>query len=195
MTQPLRWQDTLERLRADRERLRQAGAAGLHGAAVYRHPAFVCVLLHRLSHHAHRSDWPRLGRFFWHLNTMLTGADISAPADLGGGLLIQSPMGVAIAGKAGRNLTVMACAGLGSELGRREDVGAGPGLPVLGDDVLLEPHSGVIGPVRVGHRVHVCAGLPVACDVPDDATVEWPAPRIVKRVMTPAIPDTANTAG
>lgn len=177
----LHWRDTLARLRADRDRVRRASITGLDGLAVYRHPAFTCALLHRLSHHAHRAGWPRVGRLFWHLNTVLTGADISAPADLGPGLLIQNPIGVSISGRAGRNLTVMACSGLGSELGRREDVGAGPGLPVLGDDVVLEPHSGVMGPVRVGHRTHVGAGLPVTWDLPDDSLVQWPAPRVVSR--------------
>ena len=177
----LRWADTRERLRADAARLRALSAPALDGWSLYLCLPFQCVLLHRLSHHAHRNGWPRLARLWWHLNSVLTGADISAPADLGPGLVIPHPMGVAIAGRAGRNLTVLACSGLGSELGRREDVGAGPGLPVLGDEVWMEPHSGVMGPVRVGSRVRIRAGLPVACDVPDDSDVSWPPPRIVAR--------------
>ena len=186
MHEPLTWQDTRGRLRADRARLRQLCAPTLDGLDLYLNASFQCVLLHRLSHHCHRNGWPRLGRLWWHLNTFVTGADISAVADLGPGLVIHSPMGVAIAGHAGRDLTVMACAGLGGEFGRREDVGAGPGLPMLGDEVWLEPHSGVMGPVRVGHRVRVRSGLPVACDVPDDTEVQWPPPRIVARPVVVA---------
>ena len=181
MSDALRWADTRERLRADAARLRSLSAPSLDGWGLYLGRPFLCVLLHRMSHHAHRSGWPRLGRLMWHLNTIVTGADISTLADLGPGLVIPHPVGVAIAGKAGRNLTVLACSGLGGEFGRREDVGAGPGLPVLGDDVWLEPHSGVMGPVRVGSRVRIRAGLPVACDVPDDCEVGWPPPRIVAR--------------
>jgi serine O-acetyltransferase len=180
---PLTWAETRGRLRGDRDRLRQLGGSALDGAGLYLHASYQCVLLHRLSHHCQRNGWPRLARLWWHLNTFLTGADISALANLGPGLVIPHPLGVAIAGTAGRNFTVMACSGLGSELGRREDVGAGPGLPMLGDDVWLEPHSGVMGPVKVGHRVRVCAGLPVACDVPDDTEVQWPPPRIVALPM------------
>ncbi len=188
---PWTWAQTRERLRADRDRLRQMSEPALAGGSVYLQPAFICVLLHRLSHHNHRRGHHRLARLWWHLNTFLTGADISAPADLGPGLLIQHPMGVSISGRAGRNLTVMACAGLGSELGRREDVGAGPGLPVLGDDVWIEPHSGVMGPVRVGHRVRIGAGMPVAQDVPDDMELRPPPPRIVARAMAESVTATA----
>jgi serine O-acetyltransferase len=186
---PWTWSLTRQRLRADRDRLRKLCAPEADGIGVYLHPAFVCVLLHRLSHHCHRRGHRRLARLWWHLNTVLSGADISAPADLGAGLVIPNPMGVAIAGKAGRNLTVMACSGLGGELGRREDVGAGPGLPLLGDDVWIEPRSGVMGPVRVGDRVRIRAGLPVASDVPHDTEVRWPVPTIV---MRPAVSPEEN---
>ena len=183
---PWTWSQTRQRLRADRARVRQSCAPEADGIGVYLHPAFVCVLLHRLSHHCHRRGHRWLARLWWHLNTMASGADISAPADLGAGLLIPNPVGVAIAGRAGRNLTVMAGSGLGGELGRREDVGAGPGLPWLGDDVWIEARSGVMGPVRVGDRVRIRTGLPVASDVPDDTDVRWSPPTVAER---PAAPD------
>ncbi|MCZ4316092.1 hypothetical protein O4H66_22050 [Comamonadaceae bacterium G21597-S1] len=183
---PWTWSQTRQRLRADRARVRQYCAPEADGIGVYLHPAFVCVLLHRLSHHCHRRGHRWLARLWWHLNTMASGADISAPADLGAGLLIPNPMGVAIAGRAGRNLTVMAGSGLGGELGRREDVGAGPGLPWLGDDVWIEARSGVMGPVRVGDRARIRTGLPVASDVPDDTDVRWPPPTITERAAAPA---------
>ena len=160
--------------------LLEAQQGRLPGAVVF-HPSFLCALLHRLSHHFFRAGHRYVARFFWHLNVLLTGADISEPCDLGEGLVIVSPPGVAIMGKAGRNLTVMPCAGLGGELGRREDVGAGPGLPVLGDDVVLEPHCGVLGPVRIGHRVRLEAGTVVSEDVPDDTVISGPEPRFLRR--------------
>src|SRR4029077_20112239 len=107
--------------------------------------------------------------------------DISPPAELGEGLVIMSPAGTAISGVADRNLTLMPCAGVGGEVGRWEDVGAGPGLPVLGSDVVLEPHCGVLGPIRVGHRVRLCAGVVVTRDVADDTMVEGPALRFLRR--------------
>jgi serine O-acetyltransferase len=117
----------------------------------------------------------------WHFNTLLTGADISEPADLGEGLVIVSPPGTTIMGTAGRNLTVMPCAGMGGEVGRRKNVGAGPGLPLLGDDVILEPHTAVLGPVRIGHFVRVPAGIVLTTDVPDGSEIERPRLRLRRR--------------
>jgi serine acetyltransferase len=137
--------------------------------------------MYRISNHLFRSGHNLAARVVWQLNFLLTGADVSAAADLGEGLLILSPAGTALMGAAGRNLTVMACAGLGGELGRFNDVGARPGLPLLGDDVILEPHSGFLGPVRVGSRVRVRAGTVMTKDVPDDVVVENSPSRFIRR--------------
>jgi serine O-acetyltransferase len=145
------------------------------------HPSFICVLLYRISNYFYRSNHRWSARIIWHINLLLTGADISEPADLGEGLLIMNPAGTAIMGTAGRNLTVMPCAGLGAEVGRLKDIGAGPGYCKLGDDVVLEPHSGVLGPVKVGNRVRVGAGIALTRDVPDDTIVEGPRPRFISR--------------
>lgn len=177
----LTWKQTLGRLRADHGRLlsllsQREPTAPKHA---YLHPSFLCVLLYRISNYLYRSNHRWGARLVWHFNLVLTGADISEPADLGEGLVILNPPGVAIMGTAGRNLTVMPCAGLGAELGRYEDVGGGAGFCVLGDDVVLEPHSGVLGPVRVGNRVRVGAGIALTRDVPDDTVVEGPKPRFI----------------
>jgi len=179
----LTWKQTYSRLRADRRRLADLLTAQ-HGnppTTLILHPSFICVSLYRISNHFYRAGHRYVARFFWHLNILLTGADIGEPANLGEGLVIVSPPGTAIMGTAGKNLTVMPCAGLGGEVGRREDIGAGPGLPLLGDDVILEPHCGVLGPVKVGHRVRVPAGIGLTQDVPDDMLVEGPAPRFLRR--------------
>lgn len=121
----------------------------------------------------------------WHLNAFITGADIAEVCDFGAGLVIVSPAGISMMGSAGRNLTVMALSGLGGEIGRHEDVGAGAGLPLLGDDVVLEPHAGVLGPVRVGSRVRVGCGAMVTEDVPDDTIVSAPNARFIRRTDMP----------
>jgi serine O-acetyltransferase len=151
------------------------------GRQVLFHRSFICVLLYRISNHLFRNGWRHLARLFWHANTIVTGADISPPCDLGEGLVILSPPGTAIMARAGRNLTVMPLAGLGSELGRDDDIGAGPGLPMVGDDVVLEPHSGVLGPIRIGDRVRVGAGALALTDLEDDTRLEAPAPRFIRR--------------
>lgn len=179
---PITWGETRRRLRADRLRLRetlesQRGSSSM----LFLHPSWICVLIHRLSHYAFRRGHRFVARFLWHLNMVVTGADISEPCNLGEGLLILSPPGTAIMGWAGRNLTVMPLAGIGGELGRREDVGAGPGLPVLGDDVVLEPFTGVLGPIRLGDRVRIAAGTVITRDVPADTVVTGPQAKLIRR--------------
>jgi serine O-acetyltransferase len=181
--EPITWSETRRRTRADRERLlalQRAGDCHL-SAGAGRRSALLCVRLYRMANHHHRRRRNVLARFFWQLNVLLTGADISPCSDLGDGLVITSPAGVSIAGKAGRNLTVMPLAGMGSEIGRREDIGPGPGLPLLGDDVVLGALSGVLGPVRIGDRVQVEPGAAVLLDVPDDTRVEGPRMRVLPR--------------
>jgi serine O-acetyltransferase len=169
------------RLRVDRLRLVQSLAYERPGWGIYLHPSLICVFLYRMSHHFHSGGHTLVARVIAHLNQFLTGADISPASELDEGLVIFTPPGTAIFGKAGRNLTVMPCSGLGGEIGRRDDIGAGPGLPVLGNDVILEPHCGVLGPARIGSRVRICAGVLVTRDVPDDSVAEGPRPRFMVR--------------
>lgn len=176
MNERLTARQTISRIRADWGRLEE-----ILGRRILFHVSLLCVLLYRISNHLFRARRRYLARMVWHANTVLTGADISPPADLGEGLVVLGPAGTAIMARAGRNLTVMPLAGIGSELGRRQDVGAGPGLPVLGDDVILEPHSGVLGPVRIGDRVRVGAGALATTDLEDDTRLEAPPPRFIKK--------------
>jgi serine O-acetyltransferase len=172
------WRETRERSRRDRARLRslleQSGQRAPRWLGLY--PPYICVWLHRLSHllHSHGRRW--LARLVWQTNLMTVGADISPLSDLGGGLVVLNPVAVVIFAKAGRDLTVMASCGLGA-LPSREDIGAGPGLPWLGDEVELAPLSGVLGPVRIGNRVRLGPGCIVTKDIPDDTIVSEPAVR------------------
>lgn len=182
----LSWQQTRARMAADHQRLlRVLAQSRLQQVAAprsaYLHPSHVCVWLYRLANHLFRAGHGWAARLVWHLKVVLTGADISYLADLGPGLVLLHPAGVSIMGAAGRNLTVMACCGMGGEVNRQADVAGWPGVPQLGDDVVIEPHSGVLGPVRIGHRVRICAGVVVTCDVDDDMIVCAPAPKLLRR--------------
>jgi serine O-acetyltransferase len=172
------WKATRAKLRADRHRLAQLLSSD---RGISFSPSYVCVVCYRLSHYFFEKKHTLLARLVAHFNEVLTGADITPESELDEGLVILTPPGTAICGKAGRNLTVMPCSGLGGEIGRRDDIGAGPGLPVLGDDVILEPHCGVLGPARIGNRVRIRAGVLVTRDMPDDSIAEGPAPRLLAR--------------
>ncbi|MBI2800516.1 MAG: hypothetical protein HYX63_09595 [Gammaproteobacteria bacterium] len=63
-------------------------------------------------------------------------------------------------------------------MGSVEDRGAGPGLPVVGDNVTIGAHAGVLGALRVGNNVTIAPGCVVRKDVPDDSVVEPSTPRV-----------------
>lgn len=192
---PLTWQQTRARLREDHARLLQVLAGSQQPAprSAWLHPSLLCVALYRLANHLFRAGHGWAARLVWHLKVLLTGADISYLADLGPGLVLLRPAGTSIMGVAGRNFTVMACGGLGGEVHREATVAGWPGVPRLGDDVLLEPHAGVLGPVRIGHRVRICAGVVVTADVADDTVVQAAAPKLLRRANAaqPAAPGPA----
>ena len=170
-------EETRRRLRADRERLLDCLAQRGAPRALAFSPAWSCVRLHRYSHLLHTRGHPLLARLLWHLNLWLTGADISPASDLGEGLLIVHPFAVTIAGQAGRNLTIEGWGGMGGGLAM-DDIGAGPGLPVLGDDVRLDRSAMVLGPVHVGRGSRIGPGCTVVRDVEAGTEVAAPQPRV-----------------
>jgi serine O-acetyltransferase len=99
---------------------------------------------------------------------------------------VQYPLCLVIVGKFGENCTVEGHGGIGG--GRDiKDIGAGPGLPVIGNNVYLAIGSFVLGPIRVGDDVYVKPKCFITRDVPDGAEVESPEPK--KRVQRHVIND------
>src|SRR5262245_8731507 len=161
------------RLRADRDRLVEhfASPADRPSVLLWLQPSYQCVLLHRLSFYFHSRGNRVVGRAFWHLNLLLTGCDIAPISDVGGGLIVQFPLATGLIGTVGRNCTIEGHCGIGGGTRRNGDIGAGPGLPIIGDDVVLGWGALVMGPIHVGHRVTIGHGAVVTSDVPDDTVV------------------------
>lgn len=180
--------ETRRRLAVDRRRLRDClQARGIAGRWPRLSPSYTSVALYRYARLLYARGWTRLSRLLWQLNLFITGADISPMSDLGEGLLVVHPHAVTVVGSAGRNFTVEGQGGLGGGMSM-DDVGAGPGLPLLGDDVRLERGAMVLGPVRVGNGVRVGAGCTVVQDVPDHCEV---APHPI-RVLVPQHRESAS---
>ena len=172
------WDDTRRRLREDRERLRdhyQHDHERLPRVLILN-PSYQCVLLSRLSFYCFGRGWRIVARVLWQVNLWLTGADIAPISDVGGGWVADCPVSTIVTGKIGRNFTSSSQAGVGGGMTSHADIGAGPGLPIIGDDVTLGPGALVMGPIRVGDRVRIGARCAVTTDIPGDSVVEAPAP-------------------
>jgi serine O-acetyltransferase len=146
------------------------------------------VWLHRWSHYCFARGWRIAARVLWHLNLWLTGTDLSPMSRLGEGLVIVHPVAVTVVGNAGARLTIEGLGGMGG--GRSlADVGAGPGLPVLGDDVWLARGAMVLGPVRVGSDVYVAPGCTVVRDIEPGTRVTPHDVRVMARAASPRAAD------
>lgn len=137
--------------------------------------AFRAVKLYRWAQFHYGQGRRGLGRLIWQANLTLTGADISPISDFGPGLVVPCPLGVTLFGVAGNNLTVHGQAVLGGGMSRR-DIGAGPGRPLLGNDVVLGHGAMVLGPVLVGNSTEIGPGCVVMQDVAPYTTLRAPPP-------------------
>jgi serine O-acetyltransferase len=141
-------------------------------------PSYQAVFLYRWARYWFNRGNRLPARFLWHLNLVLTGADMPPVTRIGAGFVMDSPLGTTgLIGTAGRNLTVHAHVVVGGSMSRR-DVGAGPGQALLGNDVELECGAIVMGPVMVGDGARIGPGAVVMRDVPAGGAVQAPAPRV-----------------
>ena len=177
------WAETRTRLQRDRARLLSLldGQPGRRPLLLILNPSYLCVALQRISHYCFSHGHRLTARCLWHLNLLLTGADISPNSDIGGGFVVDYPLGIGIVGRVGRNCTIHANAGIGGGSASQEDIGGGPGVPVVGDDVELESGALVMGPIRIGDRVRIGPRCLISRSVPDDTVVEPAPPRRVAK--------------
>lgn len=138
-------------LAADRDHWRRRGC----GPAAFRR-GYHAIWLYRLSRYAHERGWRMAAWLLWLVNGWWTGADIPPSSRIAGGLFLPQPYGTVIAGAVGRDAAFGIQASIGGLLKEPDqDIGGGPGLPVLGDDVMLEAGAIVLGAVHVGDRARI----------------------------------------
>jgi serine acetyltransferase len=121
------------------------------------HRGFVAALFYRLSHFAFARKHTYAARLLWQINLMMTKVDIPPESEIGPGLLLTRPIGVVIAGRVGRRATFGSWCGMGSV--GKTDVGAGPGIPVVGDRVVFQDDSILLGGVHVPDDATFRTGL------------------------------------
>ena len=180
----------LLRADADRSRALQRSRFGYDPLTWWLDPGFVAVLLFRISHACHARGWGKAARAAMQLNSLLTGADFHPGARVGAGLLVPSPCATNLSCAAGRNLLLMPQAGIGGSLATT-DIGAGPGLPLLGDNVRVGQFSGVNGPFVIGDRVQVAPGAGTVRSVGPDRESRTAVEPLLQRAVPerkPALP-------
>ena len=109
------------------------------------------------------------------------GADIPLETEIGPN--ITFPHGffgifISCGAKIGANCTIFQQVTIGSNtLPNTKN----PGAPVIGDNVYIGAGAKIIGGVTIGNNVRIGANCVVTHDIPDNATVVLPAPRVIQR--------------
>lgn len=149
-------------------------------------PSFQGLFLYRLYRHAYVHGWRNLANLLFLFSQYVTRVDIPPATSIGGGCLLgHCP--IVICGRVGKNFTLMGDAGIGGGFDSR-DIGGGPGLPVVGDDVVMAIKSIVLGPVRIGDGARLGPSTTVMRDVPAGATVAAPLSRITRGTQAEGTP-------
>jgi serine O-acetyltransferase len=166
------WQTTRRAIAADRQALAVYFATfeAARDPPAWPRPGLVAVVLYRLARYLHVNGWRLPARLLWLANIWLTGADIDSASSIGAGLAIPYPRTVTIYGTVGETCTFLGQSGIGGTLRERR------GLPVLGDDVLVQPGAIVIGPVTIGRGARIGPRCIVNKDVPaygEVAAMDW----------------------
>ncbi len=131
-------------------------------------PPIQVMFLYRLSHYFFARGCPKIARLFYTINIVIYGADIGLSSQIGGGCHIPHPVGVVIYGNLGNNIFISQSVGIGGGTQSTINIGAGAGLPVIGDNVYLGAKSTIAGPVRIGNDSLIGFHSLVIKDVPEN---------------------------
>jgi serine O-acetyltransferase len=136
---------------------------GLLFIALY--PSIVALSLHRITHWLYANRARYLAWPLYLFNYYLTGADLAPSAQIGRCCNIGHVSGTVITGRIGENVSLFGAPDIGGGNGTK-DVGAGPGLPVIGDNVIIGTRAVILGGIRVGDNCLIGACALVLTDVP-----------------------------
>jgi serine O-acetyltransferase len=142
-------------------------------------PNYLCLFFYRIYRWLFVSGWRNAARLLQLISLYITRVEIPPTTIIGPACLIGHAGGVVLYGRIGARFTVYGDSGTGGGVGDG-DIGGGPDLPVLGDDVVFAYRCMVLGPVRIGNGARIGPGCVVTKDVPPGATVLGAPPRILR---------------
>ena len=175
------WRQTWILMRSDFNRLADWYGGGTFSKRLFWFflPNYQALFLYRIYRHLYVKGWRNTARLLFLYSLYWTGVEISPTTSIGPGCLITHAFGTILFGRIGARFSVFGQAGTGGGL-KVDDIGGGPGYPVVGDDVFFGIKAVALGPIRIGDRVRVGPGALVTTDVPDDAVVVALPSKVVK---------------
>ncbi len=153
------------------------------------HAGLHAVLLYRAARWFHLHYLPPLAVLTSYFGSVLTGSQISARADIGKGLVIYHPHGIAVGETAviGEYCTLTH----GNLIGQLH---GGDDRPVIGNYFVAGTGAKILGRIRIGDRVRVGPNAVVTRSLPDGLTVAGNPARIIRDRGSPDRESTARIA-
>lgn len=142
-------------------------------------PAVMASTLYRFSRYFYLKGLRPLGWFLWQMNTYLTGADITPTSEIGEYFYLGHPVATVISGKIGSHAIVFGQVAIGGDF-KKEDIGAGSGLPVIGNNVIIGIRASILGPVEIGDGAVVGSLSLVNKPVPANCTAVGTPAKIIQ---------------
>lgn len=134
--------------------------------------------IYRLSHYFFCKRLGLISKFFYVLNIMLFGLDISPMSEIGPGLVICHLTGSIIHAKIGKNALLYGQNVFGG--GTKENDKGWYGGPIAGDNITMYIGAKILDTVKVGNNVSVGAASLVLDDVPDNKVVAGAPARVIR---------------
>lgn len=153
-------------------------------------PTLQALLWFRVSRYLYLRGHRKTARLVALINLYVTRIELPPTSSIGEACVIAHAEGVIICGRIGVRAILSGGGGLGGGA-RQGDVGGGPGLPCVGDDVFFGQGAVVLGAVRIGDGAVLGACSLTFTDVPPGATVI--APTAIEEPATPAGAQTVET--
>ena len=175
----LTWTQTRALIRSDMERMVEHMGVGsfAHRCHYALMPGFQALFWHRISRHFYLRGYKLLARLISLFALYLTSAEIPPTSSLGSSAFIAHACGVNIFARAGDRLTIYGQGGFGGGFGE-EDIGAGPGYALVGNNVTVAFGARPFRGVRIGDDAKLGPGAQTTRDVPAGALVMWTESRI-----------------
>jgi serine O-acetyltransferase len=139
--------------------------------SIFFMPSIQAIFLYRVGRFLYLRGWHMTARVLFTLNILLWGTDITPLTRIGRRFYMPHTVGVTIFAVLGDHCTCYAQAAIGGGSGSETDIGAGPGLPVVGDGVMIGARAMIVGPVSIGSGSLIGANAFVTFDVPENSTV------------------------
>lgn len=140
------------------------------------------MLIHyyKVANWLYKHHVPLLPKLIWRLQYLLFNCSVPASCEIGKGTKFGYG-GIAVVMHArsvvGKNCMIGQGVTIGGKSGWYE-------VPVIGDNVIINAGSKIIGPVRIGDNVEIGANSVVVKDVPSNCVVAGIPARILKSNMT-----------